>query len=250
MSSATGISASIAAAVSQDRPPAHRPLLLAAGPLERRHGAAFYRPAVPCIQTIGLLRSCITDRWSFSLEGSSHVHGSRSDRPLAVVTGANSGTGQEAARRLAAAGAHVVHGRPHVAKGEAARAEILAAHPGAQLEVRRIDLADLASVREFADGLLADGTPLDLLVNNAGVMAPPTRMTTADGFELQFGSNFLGPFALTLRLLPLLLAAPAPRVVDDEQRRRRTSAGSTSTTCSGSTATARTAPTPSPSWPT
>ena len=62
-----------------------------------------------------------------------------------------------------------------------------------------IDLADLASVREFADGLLADGTPVDLLVNNAGVMAPPTRMTTADGFELQFGSNFLGPFALTVR---------------------------------------------------
>ncbi len=78
--------------------------------------------------------------------------------------------------------------------------------------MRRVDLADLASVKEFADGLMADGTPLDLLVNNAGVMAPPTRMTTADGFELQLGSNFLGPFALTVRLLPLLLAAPAPRV--------------------------------------
>ena len=78
--------------------------------------------------------------------------------------------------------------------------------------MRRIDLADLASVHEFADGLIADGTPLDLLVNNAGVMTPPTRMTTADGFELQFGSNFLGPFALTVRLLPLLLAADAPRV--------------------------------------
>jgi NAD(P)-dependent dehydrogenase (short-subunit alcohol dehydrogenase family) len=79
--------------------------------------------------------------------------------------------------------------------------------------VRRIDLADLASVQEFADGLIADGTPVDVLVNNAGVMAPPARMTTADGFELQFGSNFLGPFALTMRLLPLVLAAPAPRVV-------------------------------------
>ena len=79
--------------------------------------------------------------------------------------------------------------------------------------MRRVDLADLASVREFADGLLADGTPVDMLLNNAGVMAPPRRFTTADGFELQFGSNFLGPFALTLRLLPLLLAAPAPRVV-------------------------------------
>ncbi len=131
---------------------------------------------------------------------------------LAVVTGSNSGTGKETARRLAAAGARVVIAVRTVAKGEQARAEILAQHPDAQLEVRRIDLADLASVQEFADRLIADGTPLDLLVNNAGVMAPPTRMTTADGFELQFGSNYLGPLALTVRLLPLLLAAEAPRV--------------------------------------
>ncbi len=130
-----------------------------------------------------------------------------------IVTGANSGTGQEAARRLAEAGAHVIMAVRTVAKGDQARAGILARHPGASLEVRRVDLADLASVREFSEGLLAEGTPVDVLVNNAGVMAPPTRMTTADGFELQFGSNFLGPFALTLRLLPLMLAAPAPRVV-------------------------------------
>src|SRR5689334_17991611 len=96
----------------------------------------------------------------------------------AVVTGANSGTGKEATRRLAAAGAHVVMAVRTIAKGEAARAEILTAHPQAQLEIRRLDLADLASVREFADGLHADGAPLDLLVNNAGVMAPPRRMTT------------------------------------------------------------------------
>ncbi|MEV6865256.1 SDR family oxidoreductase [Streptosporangium subroseum] len=132
---------------------------------------------------------------------------------FAVVTGANSGTGKEATRRLAAAGARVVMAVRTVAKGEQARAEILARHPHANLEIRRIDLADLASVKEFADGLIADGTPLDLLVNNAGVMAPPTRMTTADGFELQFGSNYLGPFALTVRLLPTVLAAAAPRVV-------------------------------------
>ncbi|MFY9928595.1 MAG: SDR family oxidoreductase [Streptosporangiaceae bacterium] len=132
---------------------------------------------------------------------------------VAVITGANSGTGKEAARRLAGAGAHVVMAVRTVAKGEQARAEILSGQPGASIEVRRADLADLAAVTEFADGLLADGRPVDLLVNNAGVMAPPTRMTTADGFELQFGSNFLGPFALTLRLLSLLLAAPAPRVV-------------------------------------
>jgi NAD(P)-dependent dehydrogenase (short-subunit alcohol dehydrogenase family) len=130
-----------------------------------------------------------------------------------IVTGANSGTGLEAARRLAEAGAHVIMAVRTMAKGDQARAGILARHPGASLEVRRVDLADLASVREFSEGLLDDGTPVDLLVNNAGVMAPPTRMTTADGFELQFGSNFLGPFALTLRLLPVVLAAPAPRVV-------------------------------------
>jgi NAD(P)-dependent dehydrogenase (short-subunit alcohol dehydrogenase family) len=132
---------------------------------------------------------------------------------LAVVTGANSGTGKEAATRLAAAGARVVMAVRTIAKGEAARAEIRAAHPHAQLEVRRLDLADLASVQDFADGLIAEGTPIDLLLNNAGVMTPPTRFTTTDGFELQFGSNYLGPFALTMRLLPLLLAAPAPRVV-------------------------------------
>ncbi|MFE0028526.1 SDR family oxidoreductase [Amycolatopsis sp. NPDC059021] len=131
---------------------------------------------------------------------------------LAVVTGSNSGTGKEVARRLAGAGARVVLAVRTPGKGEAARAEILAEHPHARLEVRRLDLADLASVREFADGLLADGTPLDLLVNNAGVMNPPARLTTVDGFELQFGSNFLGPFALTVRLVPLLLAAAEPRV--------------------------------------
>jgi NAD(P)-dependent dehydrogenase (short-subunit alcohol dehydrogenase family) len=132
---------------------------------------------------------------------------------LVIVTGANSGTGKEAARRLAEAGADVVMAVRTVAKGEQAREEILARHPAARLKVGRVDLADLASVREFADGLAADGRPVDLLLNNAGVMAPPTRMVTADGFELQFGSNFLGPFALTVRLLPLILAAANPRVV-------------------------------------
>ncbi|OLR93581.1 SDR family oxidoreductase [Actinokineospora bangkokensis] len=132
---------------------------------------------------------------------------------LIVVTGANSGTGKEAARRLAGAGARVVLAVRTPEKGEAAKAEILAQHPGADLRVRRVDLADLASVHAFAAALTAEGTPLDALVNNAGVMAPPRRMTTADGFELQFGGNHLGHFALTVDLLPLLLAAPAPRVV-------------------------------------
>lgn len=132
---------------------------------------------------------------------------------LAVVTGANSGTGKEAARRLAGAGAHTVLAVRTQAKGEQARDEIIAAHPGARVEVRHLDLADLSSVRRFTDALATEGRPLDLLLNNAGVMNVPRRTETADGFELQLGSNFLGPFALTVRLLPLLLTAPAPRVV-------------------------------------
>ena len=97
-------------------------------------------------------------------------------------------------------------------KGSAAAEDILRDVPDAVLEVRRLDLADLASVRAFADGLHAEGRPIDVLINNAGVMAVPQRMTTADGFELQFGTNFLGPFALTNLLLPLVLSAESPRV--------------------------------------
>src|SRR6201986_2040273 len=90
-----------------------------------------------------------------------------------IVTGANSGTDQEATRRLAAAGAHVIMAVRTVAKGEQARDGILAQNPQAQLEVRRVDLADLASVAEFADGLAAEAAPLDLLLNNAGGRAGP-----------------------------------------------------------------------------
>ena len=129
-----------------------------------------------------------------------------------VITGANSGTGKEAARRIAAAGGHVVMAVRTEEKGHAAADEIRGDVPGASLEVRRIDLADLASVHAFAEGILSDGHQLDVLINNAGVMAVPQRMTTADGFELQFGSNFLGPFALTNLLLPHLLSSESPRV--------------------------------------
>ena len=129
-----------------------------------------------------------------------------------VVTGANSGTGKEAARRLAVAGAEVVLAVRSTEKGDAAAAELRNAVPDARVEVRRLDLADLASVREFAAGIVADGRPLHALVNNAGVMVPPKRLATADGFELQLGTNFLGPFALTNLLLPTLLAAPDARV--------------------------------------
>ncbi len=130
-----------------------------------------------------------------------------------VVTGSNSGTGKEAAKRLAAAGADIVMAVRSLDKGEAAREEIREAVPDASIEVRRLDLSDLDVVRTFAEDLLDDGRPVHTLVNNAGVMTPPDRLTTADGFELQWGSNFLGPFALTNRLLPLLMRQESPRVV-------------------------------------
>lgn len=129
-----------------------------------------------------------------------------------IVTGSNSGTGRETARRLAHAGAEVLIAVRNPARGEEAAAAIRAEAPGAVIEVRRLDLAELSSVREFAASVSADGKPLDALVNNAGVMVPPERYATADGFELQFGTNFLGPFALTVLLLPLLLRSPGARV--------------------------------------
>lgn len=135
------------------------------------------------------------------------------ENAFVVVTGANSGTGLEAARRLAAAGAEVVMAVRSLERGRAAREEILAQDPDAHLHVRELDLADLASVRRFADGLLDEERVVDLLLNNAGVMRPRRRTLSADGFELQFATNFLGHFALTVRLVPLLLAGAGSRVV-------------------------------------
>jgi NAD(P)-dependent dehydrogenase (short-subunit alcohol dehydrogenase family) len=130
----------------------------------------------------------------------------------AVVTGANSGTGFHTAKGLAAAGATVVLACRNVGRGQRALDEIRRALPDADLELRIVDLSSLASVRAFVDSFADDHDHLDLLVNNAGVMTPPQRIETEDGFELQMGSNFFGPFALTVGLLPLLLEAPAPRV--------------------------------------
>ncbi|MCC9307210.1 SDR family oxidoreductase [Kitasatospora sp. RB6PN24] len=133
---------------------------------------------------------------------------------LAVVTGANSGIGYHTARMLALAGAEVVLAVRNDAQGEAAADRIRANEPTTgPVSVATVDLANLESVASFADVLLERGRPVDLLINNAGVMAVPTRHTTKDGFELQFGTNHLGHFALTGRLLPLLRAAGAPRVV-------------------------------------
>ena len=131
---------------------------------------------------------------------------------LAVITGANSGIGLETARRLALAGADVVLAVRSVDKGKGAADDIRGTAPDSTVSVSALDLASLASIEAFAASMLGDGLPVDLLINNAGVMAVPTRHTTTDGFELQLGTNHLGHFALTGRLLPLLRAATAPRV--------------------------------------
>ena len=131
----------------------------------------------------------------------------------AVVTGANSGLGFGLARALAAAGADVVLAVRTKSKGDDASAAIRRELPSSKLAVKELDLASLAGVAALADELTAEGRPIDILVNNAGVMTPPQRLETRDGFELQFGTNHLGHFALTGRLLPLLRAAPSARVV-------------------------------------
>lgn len=128
---------------------------------------------------------------------------------LAVVTGASDGIGLGMAERLARVGADVVLPVRNAAKGAAALERIRAHAPGAKVSTRVLDLASLASVAALADTLLAEGRPVDLLINNAGVMAPATRHTTADGYELQFGTNHLGHAALTGRLMPLLRAGQA-----------------------------------------
>ncbi|MEO7979827.1 MAG: SDR family NAD(P)-dependent oxidoreductase, partial [Sporichthyaceae bacterium] len=127
----------------------------------------------------------------------------------AVVTGATSGLGLETARVLALHGAEVVMTARDAARGDEAVRRVRAAAPGAAVVAGTLDLADLDSVRAFA----ADQPPLDLLVNNAGVMALPGREVTLDGFERQVGTNHLGHFALTGLLLPALLARPGARVV-------------------------------------
>jgi len=131
----------------------------------------------------------------------------------ALVTGANSGIGYQAALELARHGAHVLLGCRSAAKGADALARLLAEVPGAQAEVVALDMASLSSIRAFAAAFAARGLSVDLLINNAGVMALPKRELTVDGFERQFGTNHLGHFALTGLLMPQLLVAPAPRVV-------------------------------------
>jgi NAD(P)-dependent dehydrogenase (short-subunit alcohol dehydrogenase family) len=127
----------------------------------------------------------------------------------ALVTGASDGMGLVIATRLAAAGAELVLPVRNMRKAETAVATIRSSVPDADITLHDLDLSSLASVASLGSTLLADGRPLHILINNAGVMTPPERQTTADGFELQWGTNHLGHVALVGRLLPLLRAGNA-----------------------------------------
>ena len=129
-----------------------------------------------------------------------------------VVTGSSSGLGEESARGLSARGAHVAMAARDAGSNAEAAERIRATIPGADLSLHQLDLADLSSVARFADQAAGVLDRVDVLINNAGVMACPEGRT-ADGFETQFGTNHLGHFALTLRLMPLLRRADSPRVV-------------------------------------
>ena len=126
---------------------------------------------------------------------------------LAVITGATGGLGLQTALALAGANAEVVLSGRNAQKGQDALRRIRTEHPQANVRFEALDLASLASVAELSGRLNAEGRPIDLLINNAGVMALAERKVTADGFEMQLGTNYLGHFALTARLLPLLRGA-------------------------------------------
>lgn len=122
----------------------------------------------------------------------------------AVITGASDGIGYPIALKLARAGAEVVMPVRNQTKGTAAAEKIRAEVPGATVSLRELDLSSLASVSRLGEALVSEGKPINILILNAGVMTPPERQETEDGFELQFGSNFLGHFALLAQLFPLL----------------------------------------------
>ncbi|MGK2319431.1 oxidoreductase [Gordonia rhizosphera] len=136
----------------------------------------------------------------------------RMDGKVVVVTGANSGVGLETARHLARLGGQVVMACRHSGAAAAARIDILRTVPTASVEIVQLDLADLASVHKAADEITTTHRSVDVLINNAGVMAG-SRQLTVDGFEMDFGTSFLGHFALTGLLLAPLFAAEAARVV-------------------------------------
>jgi NAD(P)-dependent dehydrogenase (short-subunit alcohol dehydrogenase family) len=132
---------------------------------------------------------------------------------VAVITGATGGLGYETAVALAGANARVILTGRNAAKGREAVQRIRTAHPNAVVRFELLDLASLGSVQAFAAGMIAQERAIHLLINNAGVMALPTREVTGDGFEMQLATNYLGHFALTARLLPLLIRGGQSRVV-------------------------------------
>ena len=140
---------------------------------------------------------------------------------MAVVTGATGGLGYETALALAKAGAEVILTGRDDRKGQSAIEKISREVIGAKISYEHLDLASLASITDFAQRMGVRQS-LDLLINNAGVMALPRRQTTVDGFEMQFGTNYLGHFALTARLMPLLRRSSGPRVVSVSSLAHRT----------------------------
>lgn len=143
---------------------------------------------------------------------------------VVIVTGANSGIGYETAKELAAKGAIVILACRNLQKAAAAKENIQQAVSGAKLEIMQIDLAALASVQQFADTFKAKYDRLDILVNNAGIMVPPFTQTK-DGFEVQFGANHLGHFALTGHLMDIILATPQARIVNVSSNMHRMGSG-------------------------
>jgi NAD(P)-dependent dehydrogenase (short-subunit alcohol dehydrogenase family) len=132
---------------------------------------------------------------------------------LAVITGSTEGVGYEDALALSSAGWQVVMMGRNAQKGAGSISKIKQINPKAKVRFEKIDLANLSSIKDFANRMMAKGQAINLLINNAGVMTPPKRLETADGFELQFGTNHLGHFALTAQLFPLLRKVPQARVV-------------------------------------
>ena len=167
-----------------------------------------------------------------------------------MVTGANSGIGWHTALALARVGGEVILAARTEAKGRDTVERIRRELPHAKVRAEVLDLASLRSVRAFT-AKVGDEAKLDLLVNNAGVMAVPKRQVTEDGFELQFGTNFLGPFALTGLLMPVLQRSARRESLQCRAERPIWGRGrSTSTICSGRRRTGRGRPTASRSWPT
>ncbi len=130
----------------------------------------------------------------------------------AVITGIG-GLGYETALGLAKAGAEVILAGRNAERGKAALVALRAAIPGARGEFEHLDLASLQSVNDFAERMNLRGEPIDILINNAGIMSPPSRQSSAEGYELQFAVNYLGHFALTKWLMPLLCSRPGARIV-------------------------------------